>query len=275
MSPVAEAAVAPSRVAAQPVTQARVVRAEWIKLRSLRSTRITLLVSFLAMAGIGMIGAAVTVSQWPTMSAASRAGFDAVTTVLSGYQFAQLAVGVLGVLVVTNEYSSGMIRATLAAVPKRLPVLWAKAGVFTLITLVTMTAAAFVAFAGGMALLSGQHLQVALTAPGVTRAVIGTGLYLAVVGLLGVGLGALLRNTAGAIAAVVGLLMVLPPVSSLLGTWFTTHISPYLPSNAGGSLVQVHQHANALSPWTGFAVMCAYAVAALALAAWALRRRDA
>ena len=89
------------------------------------------------------------------------------------------------------------------------------------------------------------------------------------------GLGALLRNTAGAIAAVVGLLMVLPLISSLLGTWFTTHISPYLPSNAGGSLIQVQHQANTLSPWIGFAVMCAYAVAALALAAWALRRRDA
>jgi ABC-type transport system involved in multi-copper enzyme maturation permease subunit len=267
--------VATAPVAARPVTQGRVVRAEWIKLRSLRSTRITLLVSFLTMAGIGMIAAAVTVSQWPTMSAGARAGFDAVTAVLSGYQFAQLAVGVLGVLVVSNEYSSGMIRATLAAVPGRLPVLWAKAGVFTVITLVTTTAAAFIAFAGGMAILSGQHLQVALGAPGVTRAVFGAGLYLAVVGLLGVGLGALLRNTAGAIAAVVGLLMVLPPISSLLGTWFTTHISPYLPSNAGGSLVQVQHQANALAPWTGFAVMCGYAAAALALAAWALRRRDA
>jgi ABC-type transport system involved in multi-copper enzyme maturation permease subunit len=272
---VAEAFAAPPRAAARPVTQARVVRAEWIKLAGLRSTRITLLVSFLVMAGIGMIGAAVTVSQWPTMSAADRSGFDAVGVVLSGYQFAQLAVGVLGVLVVSNEYSSGMIRATLAAVPRRLPVLWAKAGVFTVITLVTMTAAAFISFAGGMALLSGQHLQVALSAPGVTRAVIGAGLYLAVVGLLGVALGALLRNTAGAIAAVVGLLMVLPLISSLLGTWFTTHIGPYLPSNAGGSLVHVQHGTNTLSPWTGFAVMCGYAVAALALAAWALRRRDA
>jgi hypothetical protein len=168
-----------------------------------------------------------------------------------------------------------MIRATLAAVPQRLPVLWAKAGVFAVVTLVVMTAASLIAFAGGMAVLSSHHLQVSLTAPGAARAVLGAGLYLAVVGLLGVGLGALLRKTAGAIAAVVGLLLFLPLLSSLLGSWFKAHISPYLFSNAGAALLRVHQQAGSLSPWTGFAVMCGYAVAALAAAALVLRRRDA
>ena len=173
------------RVTVHPVTLPRVVHSEWIKLRSLRSTRITLLVSFVLMAGLGVVTAAVTASQWSRLPAASRAGFDAVSTVLTGYQFAQLAVGVLGVVVISNEYSSGMIRATLAAVPRRLPVLWAKAGVFAIVTLVAMTAASLIAFAGGMALLSAHHLQVSLAAPGVARAVLGAGLYLAAVGLLG------------------------------------------------------------------------------------------
>jgi ABC-2 type transport system permease protein len=263
------------RVTVHPVTLPRVVHSEWIKLRSLRSTRITLLVSFVLMAGLGVVTAAVTASQWSRLPAASRAGFDAVSTVLTGYQFAQLAVGVLGVVVISNEYSSGMIRATLAAVPRRLPVLWAKAGVFAIVTLVAMTAASLIAFAGGMALLSAHHLQVSLAAPGVARAVLGAGLYLAAVGLLGVGLGALLRNTAGAIAAVVGALLFLPLLSSLLGSWFKAHVSPYLPSNAGAALLHVHQQAGSLSPWAGFAVMCGWAVAALAGAAWVLKRRDA
>ncbi|SRR6266566_43788 len=190
--------------AARRVTTGRVLRSEWIKLRSLRSTRVTLLVSFVLMAGIGVIHATVAASTWSQLPAAQKASFDVVSTVLTGYQFAQLAVGVLGVLVITTEYSSGMIRATLAAVPRRLPVLWAKAADFTVITLAAMTAASFAAFYAGMAALSGQHLNVALSAPGVLRAVIGTGLYLAVVGLLGVALGALLRSTAGAIASLVG-----------------------------------------------------------------------
>jgi len=105
------------RVAVAPVTLGRVVRSEWIKLRSLRSTRITLLVSFVLMAGLGVLAAAIVAGGYSRLPAASRASFDAVSTTLTGYQFAQLAVGGLGVVVVSNEYSSGMIRATLAAVP--------------------------------------------------------------------------------------------------------------------------------------------------------------
>jgi ABC-2 type transport system permease protein len=269
-------ATAPTaRKPARRVTMPRVLRSEWIKLSSLRSTRITLLVSFVLMIGIGVIHAAATVSNWSQDPAAHKAGFDPVGTVLTGYQFAQLAVGVLGVLVISNEYSSGMIRATLAAVPRRLPVLWAKAAVFTIVSLIVMTAASFAAFYAGMAALSGKHLNVALLAPGVLRAVAGAGLYLAVVGLLGVALGALLRSTAGAIAALVGVVLLLPVLGDLLGSGVKTHIYPYLPSTAGGDLMAVHHASGTLQPWTGFAVMCAWAVGALAVAAYGLKRRDA
>lgn len=257
------------------VTQPRVVRSEWIKLSSLRSTKITLLVSFLLMAGLGVLAAAITVSQWSSMSRADKASFDPVGTVLGGYEFATLAVGILGVLVISNEYSSGMIRATLTAVPRRLPVLWAKAGVFVAVTWVTMTIASFIAFYAGMSVLSGHHLSVGIGSSGVLRAVLGAGLYLAIVGLLGVALGALIRNTAGAIASVIGLLVFVPLLSSLFGSWFHSHISPYLPSNAGSDLMQIHRGTHDLSPWAGFAVMCAWAVAALALAAYSMMRRDA
>jgi ABC-2 type transport system permease protein len=266
---------APTHRAATRVTGARVLRSEWIKLSSLRSTRITLLVSFLLAAGLGIIAAAVTAANWAHMSPADRASFDPVSTVLGGYEFGQLAVGVLGVLVISNEYSSGMIRATLTVVPRRLPMLWAKAAVFTAVTLIVMTVASVIAFYAGMAVLSGHHLNVALSSPGALRAVVGAGLYLAVIGLLGVALGALLRSTAGAISALVGLIMLVPLLSSLLGSWFKAHIYQYLPSVAGGDLMAVHHAAGTLQPWTGFAVMCAWAVAALALAAYLLRRRDA
>lgn len=263
------------RVTAHPVTPLRVAHSEWIKLRSLRSSWLTLLVAVVLMAGLGLLTAAVTVSQWPRLPAASRASFDPVSTVLAGYQLAQLAVGVLGVLVVTSEYSSGMIRATLAAVPRRLPVLAAKAAVFAVVALVVMTFASLAAFAGGMAVLSARHLQVALSAPGVLRAVAGAGLYLAVVGLLGVALGALLRNTAGSVAALTGLLLVAPILAGLLGSSVQHHVGRYLPSNAGGALLAVHQQAGSLAPWPGFAVLCCYALAGLAAAGFVLRRRDA
>jgi ABC-type transport system involved in multi-copper enzyme maturation permease subunit len=260
---------------AHRVTWPRVLRSEWIKLSSLRSTRVTLLISFVLTAGIGILAAAITAANWPHLAAAEKASFDPVSTVLDGYMFGQLAVGVLGVLVISNEYSSGMIRATLTAVPRRLPVLWSKTAVFTAVTLIVMTAASFTSFYAGMAVLSGHHLSVALSDPGVLRAVAGCGLYLAVIGLLGVALGALLRSTAGAISSLVGLVMVVPLVSSLLGSWVKTHIYPYLPSSAGGDLMAVHHATGTLQPWIGFAVMCAWAVAALALAAYGLRRRDA
>ncbi len=267
--------IAPTtRTPVHPVTLRRVIVSEWIKLRSLRSTRITLLVAFVLMAGVGVLVAAVNMSQWSTMSAADKAGFDPLDTALRGYNFAQLAVGVLGVLVVSGEYATGMIRATLTAVPKRLPMLWAKSIVFGAVTLVTMTVASFIVFFASQPLLTSHHLQTTLSAPGVLRALVGAGLYLTVVGLMGVGLGALLRNTAAGITTLLGVLLLLPVLIDLLPSSIRGHISPYLPNNAGGALLTTHQQAGSLAPWTGFAVMCAYAVVALAGAAFALKRRD-
>jgi ABC-type transport system involved in multi-copper enzyme maturation permease subunit len=168
-----------------------------------------------------------------------------------------------------------MIRATLVAVPKRLPVLWAKSTVFGAVALVTMTIASFIAFFATQAVLSTHQLQTTISQPGVLRAVIGSGLYLTVIALIGVAMGTLLRNTAAAITAVVGLLMLLPALIDLLPSSISQHILPYLPSRAGSALISVHQQAGALSPWTGFAVMCGYAVVAMAGAAYVLKRRDA
>ena len=262
-------------VQVQPVTMRRVLASEWIKLRSLRSTRITLLVAFVLMAGVGILFAAVTVSQWSTMSAGDKAGFNPTDAALRGHMFAQLAIGVLGVLVVSGEYATGMIRASLTAVPKRLPVLWAKSLVFGAVTLVTMTIASLIAFFGAQSVLTSQHLQTTISATGVLRSVLGAGLYLTLVGLIGVALGALLRNTAGAISTLLGMLLLLPVMIDLLPSSLKSDISPYLPSNAGEALLSPVQQAGSLAPWTGIAVMCAYVVAALVGAAFVLKRRDA
>lgn len=257
------------------VTQARVLHSEWIKMRTLRSTFYTLLAGMVALIGFGVLFCAVTASRWPHMSARERGDFDPSLTSLRGFFLAQLAVGVLGVLMITGEYATGMIRASLAAVPRRLPVLWAKAGLYAAVTWVLMTAGALIAFLIGQALLSPRHIGTSLSDPGVVRVVLGAGLYLTVVGLLGVAIGALVRNTAGGIATVFGLLLVLPALAEALPSSWSDHVNQFLPSNAGQSLIALHREAHTLAPWTGFGVFCLYAVAALAGAAVLLKRRDA
>jgi ABC-type transport system involved in multi-copper enzyme maturation permease subunit len=255
------------------VTQARVFTSEWIKLRSLRSTVYTLLAAIVMTVGLGMLFSGVIANRWAQLDAAERVRFDPTGVSLRGVFLAQLAIGVLGVLLITGEYSTGMIRATLSAVPKRLPVLWAKAGLFAVVAAITMIPAALVAFLGGQALL-GTH-GTTLGASGVARAVIGAGLYLTVVGLLGIGLGFIIRNTAGAIATLFGVLLVLPVLGAVLPASWAKHIVPYLPSNAGQAVISVHQAPGDLAPWTGFAVFCGYAAAAIIAAAILLKRRDA
>jgi hypothetical protein len=255
------------------VTQARVLLSEWTKLRSVRSTKWSLLAAFVLSIGLSAIAAAVVSHHWPQMSAHDRADFHPLDVSTVGVQIAQLAIGVLGVLVITAEYSTGMIRASMTAVPRRLPVLWGKAIVYALVTLALMIPAAVIAFFVSQAILSGRHIDVGFTAAGVPRVVIGEGLYLTVIGLFGLGLGAIVRNTAGGIAAFAGLMFVLPPLMNVLPTSWNAAASPYVPLQAGEALLRLHR-GNQLAPWTGFGVLCAYAAVAIAIAAVLLRRRD-
>jgi ABC-type transport system involved in multi-copper enzyme maturation permease subunit len=252
-----------------------VVRSEWTKLWSLRSTRWALLLAVVSMAGHGILISAVQMAHWNQMSPDDRASFDPVDVSLGGWHIAQLAIGVLGVLVISGEYSTGMIRSSFAAVPKRLPVLWAKAGVFAGVTLGLMLPSAFVAFLVSQSILTSHHVQTDLGQPHVLRAVVGAGLFLTVVSLLGVALGALVRNTAGGIATFAGIMFVLPGVTAILPASWGNAIDPYLPLSAGTGILATHQDPSALAPWTGFALFCGYVAATLALAAWLLVRRDA
>jgi ABC-2 type transport system permease protein len=254
------------------VTQARVVHSEWTKLHSLRSSRITLLVAVGLLVGLGVVIPLVSVSNWAPNT--STAGYDSVTRSLGGIYLAQLAFGVLGVLIVTGEYTTGMIRATFAAVPKRLPVLWGKLGVFGATTLLLGTPACVIAFLGGQAIFASKHVDASLGDPGVLRAVLGAGLFLAGIGALGVGLGALIRNSAGAIATLTGLLFVAPVIVDALPQRLGDAIGPYLPGNAGMAIVFTHPSRDALGPWTGLGILGAWAAIAIALAAVMLVRRD-
>ena len=252
----------------------RIVRSEWTKLRSLRSTGYTLLAATAMLIAFGIIDCASIVANWATLSAKEKASVDPLLASLRGIDGAQLAVGILGVLVITGEYATGMVRSTFSAVPKRLPVLWAKATVFGVVSLVLTVPAALIAFFASQSILDGQHVSIAFSHPGVPRAVIGAALYLTVLGLLALGLGALIRNTAGAIAALVATVFVLPALISALPRNLKDTIAPYLPTNAGGAITSIHPDPHTLAPWTGFGVLCAYTAATLLCAALLLTRRD-
>lgn len=263
-------------VSAIKVTQARVIRSEWTKFRSLRSTVWTLLAAIVLMIGIGALFSAVTANQFQTFGAGERASFNPISTSLNGITFAQLAIGVLGVLLISGEYSTGMIRSSLTAVPRRLPVLWGKLTVFAGMVLTVSLVASFISFLLGQALLNGDNLGVSISAPGALRSVVGAALYMTVAGMIGIALGGLLRNSAAGISTFVGVFFVIPPLAGLLPSSVSDHLTPYLPSNAGAALyggaTDVH---NALSPWTGFAVLCVYAAVLIAASAWRLRHTDA
>jgi ABC-2 type transport system permease protein len=256
------------------VTQRGAFRSEWTKLYSLRSTRYALLTTAVLTIGFGLIASAVTVARWATMSVADKATFNPLTTSLVGVRFGVLAIGVLGVLLITGEYTTGMIRSTMTAVPKRLPVLWGKTGVLALVALAVSVPATFIAFFAGQAILSGQHLQIAFSQSGVAAAVLGAAGYLTLTGLFAMGLGAILRSTAGGIATFAGIMFVLPPLVEILPASVANSITPYLPSSAGEAMMQIGHHANSLSPAAGLAVFAGYATVAIGAAAVLLARRD-
>ena len=258
------------------VTQLRVLASEWTKFRSLRSTMWTMIAAVVLTIGIGALFSAVTANQYHTFSAADKATFNPITTSLNGTLFSQLAIGVLGVLLITGEYSTGMIRSSLTAVPRRLPVLWAKLGVFAGVVFSVTLLTSFVSFFLGQALLSSQHLNVAISAPGALRSVIGTALYATVAGMIGMALGGLLRNTAAGISTFVAAFFVIPPLTGLLPASWSSHFVQYLPSNAGEGLFGgTRGLAHPLGPWAGFGLLGAYAVVMIGFAAWRLRRADA
>jgi ABC-type transport system involved in multi-copper enzyme maturation permease subunit len=258
------------------VTLAHVLRSEWTKLWSLRSTRWTMLVAFLGQAGLGALIAAIQMGRWDQLAPHDRATYDSINTAVGGWHLAQLAIGVLGVLVITGEYSTGMIRSSLMAAPKRLPVLWGKILVYGTVTLVLMLLASFISFFAVQAIVSQHHVQHSLGYSGALRTVIGAALYMTVLGIMCIGIGGILRNTAGGIATYVALLFVLPGIVAILPTSLNNDISPYLPLNAGTTIAShTFDNPNHLAVWTGFALFVGYTLVAVALAAWSLMRRDA
>jgi ABC-2 type transport system permease protein len=253
--------------------------AEWTKIRSVRSTIWTLLLFVVLTVGFTLLFTFLTVSNWTGPHAAARDASvirNPVGFILgAGIGLGQLTICVLGALLITTEYSTGVIRASLLAVPKRLPMLAAKVVVFAILLAIVAEIVVFACFFIGSSILHSK-VPVSLSDRDVLRAVIGAGLYLTVLGLFALGIGSVIRHTAGAITTVIGVVLVLPILTGLLpGSW-GAHINAYLPEQAG-SLVYGARRASGqlLSAWQGFGVFCLWTAVLLAIGAYLLSRRDA
>jgi ABC-2 type transport system permease protein len=251
---------------------------EWTKIRSVRSTVWSLALLAVLFPGFAALFVGLGVAQWDQTSEQDRAQIiaDPAAVILgSGFLGSQLAICVLGVMVIASEYSTGMIRASLLAVPRRLPMLAAKSLVFSLLVLIVSLVAAFGAFFIGAALIESKA-PVSLSDPGVLRAVVGSGLYLAVLGLFALAIGAIVRHTAAGITGVIAFVLVLAPVVQLLPGKAGNYIHAYMPTEAGHLIGQARQAPNdLLTPWQGFGVFCLWTAVLLVAAAILLQRRDA
>jgi ABC-2 type transport system permease protein len=251
------------------------LRSEWTKLRTVRSTMWTLVATLLIGVGVSGMATGVTRAHWATESAANRAAFDPVEVSLMGvYLGGILLLGILGILVVSGEYATGTIRATLAAEPRRALVLAAKVLVFAAVTLVAAEVTAFAGFLLGQAFLTSPARHATLSSPGALRAVAGIGLFLCVSGLLGLGIAVMIRHTAGAISVYVFVVLVLPIIVSGLPNSLQHQIERLLPASIGSVMIN-NSVPDAFGPWTGFLILCGYTAAILTLGTVLLVRRDA
>jgi ABC-2 type transport system permease protein len=253
----------------------RLMVAEWTKLRTLRSSGWTLGAMVVASIGLAVLIAASDAHGYSSLTAAEKATWDPTNESLAGTIFGQLAIAVFGVLAVTGEYASGTIRSSIAAVPRRTPLLAAKAVVYGGVALVAGELISLLAFFIGQPIIAQHAPHATLGQPGVLRAVMLAGVYLALICLISLGLATLLRHTAGAITAVVALLLVLPPLAAALPNSIQNSVGKFLPMQIGGnSMGAVVRVPHSLSPYAGAAVLGMYALVALMIASWALVRRD-
>jgi hypothetical protein len=275
------------------------IRSEWTKLRSVRSTWISLAVIVVAGIGLSALVSNVEATRWAGLGPVDRAQFDPVRFSQTGEFLSQFVVGVLGALIVTSEYSTGSIRTTLAAMPRRTTVLAAKAVVVGVVVFVVTQITAFISFFvsqavltahGGRALPADSSILtqlrssvipvVTLANGGAVRAVILCGVYLTLLTLIALGIGFILRHTAGAISLYVGLLLVIPLVIGILPSSISGSIEKYLPSNLGLAMIVVTTRKTdfagvLLSPWAATGLLALYAAIIVVLAVWVLARRDA
>jgi ABC-type transport system involved in multi-copper enzyme maturation permease subunit len=263
------------RAAFRAATFGDALRSEWTKLRSVRSTFWALAITVALGIGLGAAISAAAAHGYAKSSVSAKLSWDPTSLSLDGIGVATLAIAVLGVLCISSEYSSGMIRTSLIAVPKRGRVLAAKALVFAAVTFVVGEVTSFAAFFIGQSLISDHAPDATLGDPGVARAVIGAGLALTALAVLSVAVGALLRHPAAGISCMVAILFVLPAIAQALPDSWRNPVLEYWPTNAGGQISNVHIAPHSLQPWPGFGVMCLFVAVVYAIAWMLLDRRDA
>jgi ABC-2 type transport system permease protein len=254
---------------------ANVMHSELTKLKSVRSTIWTLALTVVIGLGVSAIAAIETTSHWNDPGSV-HFGFDPTSLSLTGVYVAQLIIGVLGVMVMSAEYTTGTIRATFSAAPRRPEVLVAKSLVFGSVALVAAMATSFLSFFLGQALLTSPAVHATLSTPGALREVVGTGLFLCVTGLFAMALATMIRHTAGAISAFVGILLVAPSVLRVLPNSLYDAIIKFMPSHIGAAILSIGPgQQNSFSPWVGLVIMFAYTVGLLAIGGVLMQRRDA
>jgi hypothetical protein len=264
-------------LAASHYRLADAVRMEWLKLRTVRTPRWIGLVLMASIIGIGIAVLSYYPGHWSHLSVASKAQFDPTNAGFAGMAIGQLAIGIAGVIVITSEYSSGSIRSTLAVIPSRPLLLAAKAITFGLAALVAGELTCLAAFGINQYLvMRAPAPHASLADPTALRAVLMIGAYVALIGLLGLGIGAIVRHTAGGIALVVGVVFVVPAVLHTFSASLQDSVGKYLPMLIAENSISAVKHvAYSLSPWTGLLMLCVYAAVALAAGGWLLARRDA
>lgn len=247
-------------------------RSELTKMRTLRSAFWSYLAAIIVVLGLGVL-----VTSVAQNSIGGNGPNDFFDLIEGSWSLGQIAFMVLGILAVTNEYSTGLISNTFLATPRRPRVLAAKVTSFVAVTLVVAEVMAFANFFIGYAILKSRHWEpiLGIGGPHVLRAVIGTGLYATFIGLMGMGLGTVLRHTAGSIVAGIALLLVLPGLAHTLPENVWHSVLEYWPTEAGSQFVMLHKQFYALSPWWGLLVFIAFIVALLSFGGWLMNRRDA
>lgn len=267
-----------SSVAASPslaTVYRAATRSEWTKLRTVRSTIWALIFTVVSIIGLGTLLTALEVSRWTHRSAAEVIGFDPLLYSFAGINLAQLSIGVLGVLTMTSEYATGSIKLAFGATPQRRLLLLAKVTSFSAVVAVVSVLSCLASFLICQALLAPKHAGVSLADPGVLRAVLGGAAHLVLIGAIAVGVGALLRHTAAAVAVLFAVLLIVPGLVTLLPSPWNDTVTKYLPSSAGVAMSAVVRFPNLLTPAGGLIVLCAYTALTLTAASYVLIQRDA
>jgi ABC-2 type transport system permease protein len=253
------------------------LHSEWTKFRTLRSTWWSLAAMLVISLGMSIAATAVYTAEFDTVDPSVRAQFrdDTIGLFLQpGSQFGQLAITVLGVLLIATEYSTGMIRATVLAAPRRTPVLLAKAGVLAGVVFLLSEVIAWISFLVNSS-IARKHVDVTLSTPGTLRAIIGFGLIMAMTALISLALGALLRHTAAAISIALGMNVVVPTLIGLIPGKTGDYLSYAMPSRAGQLIMDRTEAAGTpYTQWTGLGIVTLWTVGLMLLALWSVKKRD-